>query len=101
MKTIRDTHKKIVNEFLSDPINKKEYDNLVEEFTIARELIKARLNAGKTQEDIAKVMHTTKSVISRLENSGGVKKHSPSLETLRKYAEALNCKLQVKLVPIK
>jgi DNA-binding XRE family transcriptional regulator len=97
---IRHTHKKLVEEFLSDPENKKEYDKLEEEFSLARELISARLNAGKTQEELAQEMHTTKSAISRLENSGGAKKHSPSLETLRKYAKALNCQLQVHLVPL-
>ena len=43
-------------------------------------------------------MGTTKSAISRLESAG---KHAPSLATLKRYAQALSCDLQVKLVPHK
>jgi transcriptional regulator with XRE-family HTH domain len=43
-------------------------------------------------------MGTTKSAISRLEAAG---KHAPSLTTLKKYAAAVGCELQVKLVPHK
>ncbi len=97
---IRYTHEKLVEDILSNSKNREEYDKLEEEFTLARELISARLRSGKTQEELAQEMHTSKSAISRLENSGGAKNHSPSIETLRKYAHALGCKLQVQLVPI-
>jgi transcriptional regulator with XRE-family HTH domain len=40
-------------------------------------------------------MGTTKSAISRLEAAG---KHAPSLATLKRYAQAVGCELQVKLV---
>jgi transcriptional regulator with XRE-family HTH domain len=40
-------------------------------------------------------MGTTKSAISRLESAG---KHTPSLATLKRYASAVGCELQVKLV---
>ena len=43
-------------------------------------------------------MGTTKSAVSRLESAG---KHAPSLATLKRYAEAVGCELQVKLVPQK
>jgi transcriptional regulator with XRE-family HTH domain len=86
---------------LSDPEVKKEYDLLDEEFKIFKEMLRARIRAGKTQEDIAKTLHTTVSAISRLENAGGQKHYSPSLGTLRKYAAALGCKLQVQLIPLK
>ena len=36
--------------------------------------------------------------ISRLESAG---KHAPSLATLKRYAQAVGCDLQVKLVPQK
>ncbi|HET8940706.1 MAG TPA: helix-turn-helix transcriptional regulator [Rudaea sp.] len=42
-------------------------------------------------------MGTTKSAISRLESAG--KKHAPSVATLQRYAQAVGCDLQVKLVP--
>ncbi len=41
-------------------------------------------------------MGTTKSTVSRLESAG---KHAPSLTSLKKYAEAVGCKIEIKLVP--
>jgi transcriptional regulator with XRE-family HTH domain len=43
-------------------------------------------------------MGTTKSAVSRLEAAG---KHTPSLSTLKRYAQAVGCDLQIKLVPHK
>ncbi|PIE03550.1 MAG: transcriptional regulator, partial [Acidobacteria bacterium] len=36
--------------------------------------------------------------ITRLESSLGNGKHSPSLATLKKYANALGCRLEIKLI---
>lgn len=57
-----------------------------------------RARAGLTQDAVAEIMGTTKSAVSRLEAAG---KHAPSLSTLKRYAHAVGCKLQVKLVPEK
>ena len=57
-----------------------------------------RERRGMSQEMLAERMGTTKSAVSRLEGSG---KHAPSLATLRKYAQAVDCQLQVRLVPQK
>ncbi|HXW53403.1 MAG TPA: helix-turn-helix transcriptional regulator [Myxococcota bacterium] len=84
---------------LKDEAVKKEYDELASEFTLARELIKARSKAKMTQEDVAEVMHTSKSNISRLESSHAP--NWPNLNTLMKYAAAVGCELQIKLTPIK
>ena len=75
----------------------KAYDELQEEYSLVREMLNARSNRGLTQEDVAKLMGTTKSAISRLESAG---KHAPSLTTLKKYAHAVGCNLEIKLVPI-
>lgn len=95
---IRYTHDKVREQLLSNIENMQEYENLVDEFALVREMIKARLKSGKTQEELAKTLHTTKSAISRLENSGGKNKHSPTLSTLRKYADALGCTVKVQFV---
>ena len=58
-------------------------------------MLKARSRAGLTQDAVAERMGTTKSAISRLESAG---KHAPSLATLKRYASAVGCELQVKLV---
>lgn len=72
------------------------YDALEDEYLLVRELLSARLRAGLTQEDVAESMRTTKSAVSRLEAPG---KHSPSVATLEKYARAVGCDLEIRLVP--
>ncbi len=74
------------------------YEALGLEYQVVSQLLKARTKAGLTQDAVAERMGTTKSAISRLESAG---KHTPSLGTLRRYAEAVGCELQVKLVPQK
>ena len=74
------------------------YDALELEYQVASQMLKARSRAGLTQDAVAERMGTTKSAISRLESAG---KHTPSLATLKRYAEAVGCELQVKLVPHK
>lgn len=75
---------------------KKAYDDLEEEYDLAREMLAARARVGLTQEAVAEIMGTTKSAISRLEAIG---KHAPSLTTLKKYAQAVGCHLEIKFVP--
>ena len=75
---------------------KAAYEILEEEYAVVREMIAARCKSGLTQEGVAKLMATTKSAVSRLESAG---KHAPSLATLQKYAHAVNCRLEIKLVP--
>ena len=72
------------------------YDDLEDEYLLARELLAARAQAGLTQEQVAASMGTTKSAVSRLEGAG---KHSPSVSTLRRYAHAVGCDVEVRLVP--
>lgn len=72
------------------------YDALETEYQVANELIAARARAGLTQDAVAQRMGTTKSAISRLESSG---KHTPSIGTLQRYAKAVGCELEVRLVP--
>jgi len=72
------------------------YNALEVEYALVREMLSARSKAGLTQETVAELMGTTKSAISRLESAG---KHAPSLRTLKKYARALGCTLEIKLVP--
>ncbi|HJV64576.1 MAG TPA: helix-turn-helix transcriptional regulator [Geomonas sp.] len=74
---------------------KEAYENL-EEYRLIHELLSARARSGLTQEAVAELMGTTKSAVSRLETAG---KHAPSLTTLKKYAKAVGCRLEIKLVP--
>jgi DNA-binding XRE family transcriptional regulator len=74
------------------------YNELALEYQVAGQMLEARSRAGLTQDAVAELMGTTKSAISRLESAG---KHAPSLATLKRYAQAVGCELQVKLVPQK
>jgi DNA-binding XRE family transcriptional regulator len=74
------------------------YEALALEYELANQMLKARARAGLTQDAVAERMGTTKSAISRLESAG---RHAPSLETLKRYARAVGCEIQVKLVPQK
>ena len=75
---------------------RKVYEELEEEYALAREMLSARARFGLTQEAVAELMGTTKSAVSRLEAAD---KHAPSLTTLKKYAQAVGCRLEIKLVP--
>jgi len=72
------------------------YEGLEDEYLLVRELLAARTNAGLTQEEVAASMGTTKSAVSRLEAVGA---HSPSVSTLKKYAKAVGCDVEIRLVP--
>ena len=73
----------------------KAHDALALEYQLADQMLKARSRAGLTQDAVAQRMGTTKSAVSRLESAS---KHAPSLATLKRYAGAVGCELQVKLV---
>ena len=75
---------------------RKAYEELEEEYALAKEMLSARARVGLSQEAVAEIMGTTKSAISRLEAVG---KHAPSLTTLKKYAHAVGCHLEIRLVP--
>jgi DNA-binding XRE family transcriptional regulator len=81
---------------LQDENFRREYEALEPKYALIRELLSARQHSGMTQEAVALKIGTTKSAISRLESGS---KHAPSITTLRKYAEAVNCELEIKLKP--
>ncbi|MCI5122143.1 MAG: XRE family transcriptional regulator [Candidatus Electrothrix sp. AUS4] len=74
------------------------YDALEPEFSLLRELLQARQKAGLSQAEIAERMGTKAPAVTRLESSLSSGKHSPSIATLKKYASALGCHLEIKLV---
>jgi transcriptional regulator with XRE-family HTH domain len=90
------THKELKARALKRDDVKAEYDRLDEEFAFLDEFLKARSSAGITQAEVAQRIGTTQSVIARLESGRG--KHSPSVATLQKYAHALGCRLELRLI---
>ena len=69
------------------------YDKGYEQFKIGVVLRRAREEAGLTQEELARRLHTQKTAISRIENHA----EDIKLSTLERVASALGKKLEVKI----
>lgn len=82
----------------NDPAFRAAYDALEDEFAALDALLKARKEAGMTQADVAAKMGVSQPVLARIESSLGSRKHSPSLATLRRYADACGKKLVIQMV---
>jgi transcriptional regulator with XRE-family HTH domain len=90
------THKQLRAQALKRPEVAAEFEKQIEEFALLDEFLRARSEQGLTQAEVAERIGTTQSAVARMESGRG--KHSPSLATLSKYAQALGCKLEVRLV---
>lgn len=90
-------HSQLVKRMLKRPAVKAAYDAQREEFALLDELLKARRHAGLTQAEVAMRMGTKTPAVARLEAGGGSARHSPSVATLRKYARAVGCRLDIRL----
>jgi len=90
MTKIAELKKRLMN----NPAFRQEYEKADAEFQLVEALIGARTKAKLSQAELARRIGTTQSAIARLEG-GGV---SPSLNTLRRYAEATGSKLEINLV---
>lgn len=97
-KPVRHDHKAFVEKAAKRKGFVEAYEALAPEYQLANQMLKARSRAGLTQDAVAERMGTTKSAVSRLESAA---KHAPSIATLKRYASAVGCELQVKLVPRK
>jgi DNA-binding XRE family transcriptional regulator len=88
--------KTLKQELLNNPAIHAAYNAQEAEFSIAHEMIAARIHAGLTQEQMAMRMGTTQSTIARLESG----KRTPSMRTVQRYAEAAGCRAILKLEPL-
>lgn len=79
------------NRALDNPKVRTEYERLESEFAFIDQLLSMRNQAGLTQEQLAKLMKTQKSNISRLERGNA----NPSWSTLLKYAHACGFELSL------
>jgi DNA-binding XRE family transcriptional regulator len=93
------THRQMVKAWKMEPEFKAAYNELETEFFLLRELLLARQRAGLTQAEVAKKMGTKSPSVTRLETTLSDNRHSPTIATLKKYARAVGCKLEVHLVP--
>lgn len=93
----RPTLKSLKKEALKREGVRKSYDNLSAAYEVRKKLIALRHEAGFTQEQIAEILQTNKSNISRLESVNS--SNSPKLSTLTDYAAAMGYKLKIEFVP--
>jgi DNA-binding XRE family transcriptional regulator len=92
------THDQLVSKLMLRPGVRAEVDRIErEEGALLDLLLKARLQAGLTQAQVAERMGTQPPAVARLERALATGKHSPSLATLRRYAGAVGKKLVLQL----
>ena len=92
------THEQISNALLKRPDVREELRRIErEEGPLLDALLKARLDAGLTQAEVAERMGTHAPAVARLERALATGKHSPSLATLRKYARACGKVLTIRV----
>lgn len=95
------TYKALRERALSDPKVRAEYDRLNrEEFALLDAMLAARRAAGLSQADVAERMGTKAPAVTRLERALATGQHSPSIETLRKYAAACGKKLVISFASV-
>lgn len=88
-KPVRALHEELMD---TDPDYRREYEALEDEFTIAKEVIRARKQANLTQQQLAERMDTSQAAIARIEGGS-----LPSFRTLERLAEATGTRLTVRL----
>ena len=79
---------------LEDGQVKKEYENLLPEYKLAKSIIEQRIKRNMTQEEVARKAGMPQSAASRIE---GLTHGLPKLSTLKKIADALDAELVVKI----
>ena len=87
--TTFDEHKA---QLMRDPEFRKEYEALRPKFEAINSVIKARIENGLTQEELARKLKTKQSNISRFESG----KVTPSLSFLHRIAQVFNKKLEIR-----
>ena len=87
MTKVNDLHRK----WMKTKEYRRAHEALTPEYAVARAIIQARVAAGLTQEQLAKRMATTHSVVARLESG----RTRPSTQTLQRLAVATGTQLRI------
>jgi len=80
-------------QWMQDPAIQAAYDAQSVEFSLARQLISARAEAGLTQAQVAERMGTKQSEVSRIEAA----RQNISIAKLQSYAQAVGATLDIRL----
>ena len=86
----------VFKEWAQDLEYRAEHDQTQPAFDLMKALLRARVDSGLTQQEIADRMGTTQSAVARIEGWSS----NPSVNTLRKYADATGTRLRVSFEPI-
>ena len=85
------TFKQSMEEFLSDPANRKVYDSLEVEFKIYSALVRTRIQKKLTQKQLASSLGIAQSALARFESG----RTNPTLSFLQKITSGLGLRLTV------
>lgn len=80
---------------LKDPEFRRLWRESEVEYQLARKLIEKRLLRKISQRELARQARTTQTVISRIEGMSS----NPSLGLLKRLAQALNSRLEIRFLP--
>src|SRR3990172_1246034 len=80
---------------MKDPEFAKDYEELAPEFEVVEQIVALRLKRNLSQRELAKKVGTQQPSIARLER----KRRTNDLGFLRRVADALDARLEVRLVP--
>ncbi|EKD62143.1 MAG: XRE family transcriptional regulator [uncultured bacterium] len=80
---------------LKDPRFRRLWQESEVEYQLARKLIEKRVKQKVSQRTLAKQAKTTQAVISRIESMNA----NPSLSLLKRLAQALDSRLEIRLLP--
>ena len=95
-KTITDAVEILHKRYVKGDLRRGALEKEREALDIAEQIYTLRMQAGLSQRQLARLVGTQQSVISRLEDADY---DGQSLRMLRRIASALHCRVQVRLVP--
>src|SRR6056297_976378 len=88
--------KTYMDKLMQDKNFKEKFDEEYKNLCLAEQIARARHNANLTQEELAQRIESTKSAVSRYENSNY---NSYSVKLLNKIAKACNAELRIDFIP--
>ena len=97
-RTTTDGLKILDHRYFRTPAQKRALDEAILNAEIAQEIYALRIKAGHTQKQLAKLIGTTDSVISRLEDADY---EGHSLKMLQRIATALSLRLEIRFTPLR
>lgn len=88
------TYSSLKEKYLKDPDVRREYDKLKPRYELIESIIKKRIEKGLSQKDLANMIETKQSAISRIESGN----YNPSFNLIQKITKALDSELEIKII---